>query len=114
MHSFDRDADVNKSAFMQFCRGVPVGASQVGEHDTEKHYTVKKVCGFPVLSLTKLSLAGNNLIIPARESLVSDVPAGDGKIKTHFLQSNVFSESLKFEKPRWSNGYAGEVYRRKT
>jgi hypothetical protein len=32
------------------------------------------------MSLTKLSLAGNNLIIPvARESLVSDIPAGDGK-----------------------------------
>jgi hypothetical protein len=33
------------------------------------------------MSLTKLSLDGNNLIIPGqRESLVSDIPAGDGKI----------------------------------
>jgi hypothetical protein len=32
------------------------------------------------MSLTKLSLAGNNLIITARESLVIDIPAEDGKI----------------------------------
>jgi hypothetical protein len=31
------------------------------------------------MSLTKLSLAGNNLIIPSWESLVSDFLAGDGK-----------------------------------
>jgi hypothetical protein len=38
------------------------------------------------MSFTKLSLAGNNLIIPgaARESLVSDIPAGDGKIVNLF------------------------------
>jgi hypothetical protein len=36
------------------------------------------------MPLTKLSLAGNNLIIPARESLVSDLPARDGKIATLF------------------------------
>jgi hypothetical protein len=30
------------------------------------------------MSLTKLSLAGNNLIFLGRESLVSDIPAGDG------------------------------------
>jgi hypothetical protein len=36
--------------------------------------------------LTKLSLAaaGNNLIIPAEESLFSDFPAGDGKIVAFF------------------------------
>jgi hypothetical protein len=46
------------------------------------------------MSLTKLSLAWNNLIIlgresklfHARESLVSDIPAGDGKIANLFLQ----------------------------
>jgi hypothetical protein len=32
------------------------------------------------MSLTKLFLAGNNLIIPRRESLVGDIPVGDGKI----------------------------------
>jgi hypothetical protein len=36
------------------------------------------------MSLTKLPLAGNNLIFPARESLVSDIPAGNGKIDNFF------------------------------
>jgi hypothetical protein len=35
------------------------------------------------MSLTKLFLAGNNLIIPG-ESLVNDIPAGDGKIANLF------------------------------
>jgi hypothetical protein len=36
--------------------------------------------------LTKLSLAGNNLITPMdRESLIRDIPAGDGKIANFFL-----------------------------
>jgi hypothetical protein len=42
------------------------------------------------MSLTKLSLGGNNDVIyklfPPRESLVSDIPAGDGNIEKHFLQ----------------------------
>jgi hypothetical protein len=40
------------------------------------------------MSLTKLSLVGNNDVIyklfPPRESLVSDIPAGDGNIKSFF------------------------------
>ncbi len=40
------------------------------------------------VSLTKLSLGGNNLymtsLFPPRESLVSDIPAGDGNIKKLF------------------------------
>ncbi len=38
------------------------------------------------MSLTELSLAGNNLItvFPAMESLVCDIPAGDGKIDNLF------------------------------
>ncbi len=36
------------------------------------------------MSMTKLSLAGNNLIIPVRQSLVSDIPAGEGKIVNAF------------------------------
>jgi hypothetical protein len=36
------------------------------------------------MSLNKLSLAGNNLMIPGRENLVSDIPAGDGKIANFF------------------------------
>ncbi len=38
------------------------------------------------MSLNKLSLAGNNLMIPGRENLVCDIPAGDGKIANFFLQ----------------------------
>jgi hypothetical protein len=53
-------------------------------------YTVKKglaVFRSPAgMSLTKLFLGGNNLIFPARESLVSDIQAGDGKIANLFLQ----------------------------
>jgi hypothetical protein len=36
------------------------------------------------MSPTKLSLTGNNLIIPARESLISDILAGDGNPLTIF------------------------------
>jgi hypothetical protein len=40
------------------------------------------------MSLTKLSLGGNNdvtsKLFPPRESLVSDIPAGDGNIKKLF------------------------------
>jgi hypothetical protein len=40
------------------------------------------------MSLTKLSLGGNNDVIyklfPPRESLVSDIPAGDGNIEKFF------------------------------
>jgi hypothetical protein len=42
------------------------------------------------MSLTKLSLGGNNLymtsLFPPRESLVSDNPAGDGNIEKLFLR----------------------------
>jgi hypothetical protein len=38
------------------------------------------------MSFTKLFLGGNNLIIPAQESLVSDIPAGDGNVANLFLQ----------------------------
>jgi hypothetical protein len=50
----------------------------------------KRLSNFPSpagMSLTKLSLGGNNLqkLFPSRESLVSDIPDGDGKIKNLFL-----------------------------
>jgi hypothetical protein len=38
------------------------------------------------MSLTKFPLAGNNLIIPTRKSLVIDITVGDGKIENLFLQ----------------------------
>jgi hypothetical protein len=41
------------------------------------------------MSLNKLSLAGNNLINSTRESLLIDIPAGDGKI------ANLFNSSFK-------------------
>ncbi len=37
------------------------------------------------MSLTNLSLAGNDLIIPSQEEyMVSDIPAGNGKIASLF------------------------------
>ncbi len=51
-------------------------------------YTVKKVNNFPVpsrdVTYSNLSLAG---IFPARESLVSGIPAGDGKINKSFYSA---------------------------
>ncbi len=41
------------------------------------------------MSLTKLSLAGNDYLFPARESLVSDIPAGHGKSITFFYSVEV-------------------------
>ncbi len=60
---------------------------------SHKLHTVKKGCEFHVPSrdvTTKLSLGGNNdviteLILP-RGSLVSDIPAGDGKLVNLFLR----------------------------
>ncbi len=53
-------------------------------------YTVKKVSGkFPPparMWLTKLFLVGNIKLFPSRESLVSDIPSGDGKTANLFLQ----------------------------
>jgi hypothetical protein len=96
MHSFDGDADVNKSAFMQFCHGVPVGASQVGEHDIEKHYTVKKVCGFPFCSrvVTNKTLPDRELCNYSRPGRVWLMTSrlGTGKSITHFLQCTVFAK----------------------
>ncbi len=51
-------------------------------------YTVKKVNGFPVpsrMSLTKFSLAGNNLIIPGQREFGNWHPAGDGKTANLYL-----------------------------
>ncbi len=83
-------------------RGVEMGGGrQYRRH--KKHnlflfscfmYTVKKKVGeFPVPSrdvTTKLSLGGNNDVITElflpRRSLVSDIPAGDGKLVNLFLR----------------------------
>jgi hypothetical protein len=48
------------------------------------------------MSLNKLSLGGNNLYMTSlfliRESLVSDIPAGDGNIEKLFLQCTVLQK----------------------
>jgi hypothetical protein len=57
--------------------------------DIESIHCKKRLACFPSLSgmsLTNLSLVGNNLILPAWESVVSDIPAGDGKLANLFLQ----------------------------
>jgi hypothetical protein len=54
-------------------------------------YTVKKVSGFPVLSRDVTYLL--NKLFPARESLVSDIQAGDGKTDNLFLQCSPFKMS---------------------
>jgi hypothetical protein len=55
-----------------------------------KTHCKKRLASFPSpggMSLTKLSVVGNNLIIPnQRESLVSEIPAGDRKLANLFLQ----------------------------
>ncbi len=62
-------------------------------HAVSLHHCKKMFVIFPSpagMSLTKLSLGGNNDVIyklfPPRESLVSDISAGDGKIVNLFLQ----------------------------
>jgi hypothetical protein len=40
------------------------------------------------MSLTKLSLGGNNSIIPRQGEFVIDIPAVDGKTAKLFLQCN--------------------------
>ncbi len=49
-------------------------------------YTVKKVSDFPVISRDVIFQTLPGRIFPARESLVNDIPDGDGKIAKLFLQ----------------------------
>jgi hypothetical protein len=49
------------------------------------------------MSLTKLSLAGNNLLFPVRESWGSDIPAEYGKIDNLF-----YSEGILQRCPHWT------------
>jgi hypothetical protein len=73
--------------FVLFCAD-PRGCLSTGAYTLKKNFSI-----FPSpagISLTKLSLGGNNDVIfklfPPRESLVSDIPAGDGNIEKLFLQ----------------------------
>ncbi len=56
------------------------------------------------MSLTKLSLGGNNLymtsLFPPRESLVSDIPAGDGNIEKLFLRCKLILGTVGIEKEK--------------
>ncbi len=69
------------------------GHGNPGPREFEDLHRKKKVCEFPVPSrdvTTKLSLGGNydvitELLLP-RGSLVSDIPAGDGKLVNLFLR----------------------------
>jgi hypothetical protein len=68
-------------------------------------YTVKKVREFPVFSLdvtTKLSLGGNDEVITElflpRGSLVSGIPAGDGKLVNLFLRCTLSREAMSLLK----------------
>ncbi len=58
----------------------------------------KKVSDFPVSSheLTKLSMEGNNLIIPGQGEFGKWHPAGDGKIANLFLQCKAKKCWVKF------------------
>jgi hypothetical protein len=59
---------------------------RIFSNHTASLHCKKRLSYFPSpagMSLTKLSLGGNNLI---RECLVSDIPDGDGKIDNLFLQ----------------------------
>ncbi len=64
-------------------------------------YTVKKrLAIFPSpagMSLTKLSLAGIIKLFLSRESLVSDIPAGDGKIAYLFYSVSRSQIPMNFD-----------------
>ncbi len=69
------------------------------------HTPLKKVREFPVPSrdvITKLSLGGNNDVITElflpRGSLVSDIPAGDGKLVNLFLRCRA-QKTREFQGP---------------
>jgi hypothetical protein len=60
----------------------------IESHNCSTRYTVKKrLAIFPSpagMLLTKLSLAGNNLLFPGYGEFDSDIPAGDGNIANLF------------------------------
>jgi hypothetical protein len=49
------------------------------------------------MSLTKLPMAGIIKFFPARESLVSDIPAGDGKTRNLFYSVGRWMRSIQLE-----------------
>jgi hypothetical protein len=69
----------------------PYPAELISPNGKRPLHCKKKVSGFPVpsrgMSLNKLSLAGIFEFFPARESLVSDIQAGDGKTDNLFYSA---------------------------
>ncbi len=59
-------------------------------------YTVKKFSYIPVPSHPKLSLGGNIKLFPPTESLLSDIPAGDGIIETFFFSVDLPLKSYNY------------------
>jgi len=55
------------------------------------------------MSLTKLSLAWNNLIIPGQGELFSDIPAAEGKIANLFYSVRELRCTLTFSWYRYVN-----------
>jgi hypothetical protein len=73
--------------FVSYCVQTPFCDAAVAKSTVM--YTVKKVCDFPVPSQAgchkpNSPWPGIIKLFPARESLVSDNPAGDGKIANLF------------------------------
>ncbi len=60
-------------------------------------YTVKKLNDFPVPSRDVTNQTGIIKLFPPRESLVSDIPAGDGKM------ANLFSQCTRNERAVFGN-----------
>ncbi len=90
---------IDSAAFVRFSAGkVPVNGFRVNcvLFCGDRLHRKKKVREFPVPSrdvTTKLSLGGNTDVITElflpRGSLVSDIPAGDGKLVNLFLRCTV-------------------------
>ncbi len=75
----------------------------------------KRLAVFPSpagMSLTKLSLGGNNLIIPGQWEFgtVSDIPAEDGKIANLFYSVGVRLTVLSVWFATWSKQWADEFF----
>ncbi len=99
----------SKELFIQCPRFVRVRLELLERHTVKKNFSI-----FPSsagMSLTKLSMGGNNNVIkklfPPRESLVSDIPAGDRNIESFFTLSPCTIKKKIFDitVPSWDVTY---------
>ncbi len=78
---------------------MELGGAELSMRPSRRPYCKKKISGFPVPSrdVTDQILPGRGIIklFTARECLVSDIPAGDGKIDSLFLQCTLHWSSQK-------------------